>query len=159
MQLLSTGLLNQTWLTGQHRLALENMSSGPMTSPFSCLFVVNSSEGGDVTENLQLVQAHKLNSGRYLQHYIDLITLLRNHPEVVALCLSLYEKERVNIQRLSAGGGQQQLGQQPNLAFGDILQGVMNVYGGIGGPLPLDGTLHLKLLSALAGHQVNLHNF
>ncbi|CAL8143674.1 unnamed protein product [Orchesella dallaii] len=146
VQLLSTGLLHQTWLTGQHRLALENMSNGPVTSPFTTPFIVSPADGsGDVTENLELVQAHKLISGRYLHNYIDLITLLRNHPELVALCLSLYEKDR---------GSQQRMSGTPNVGFGDILQGVINIYGGIGGPLPGDGTSHLKLLSALAGHQL-----
>jgi hypothetical protein len=118
--LLSTGLLHQTWLTGQNRLALEELSKGPVASPFSCPFVSPSDGSGDVTDNLELIQAQKIINPRYLQSYTDLISLLRSHPDIVALCISTYEKERNHLVR-PAG--------LPTISVGDILQAVLDIYG------------------------------
>jgi hypothetical protein len=120
VQLLSTGLLQQTWLTGQNRLALEDLSRGPLASPFSSPFQSSSDGNGDVTDNLELVQAQKHIAPRHLQSYIDLISLLRCNPEIVALCISTYEKEKCHLVR--------PLG-VPSIAGGDILQSVLNIYG------------------------------
>jgi len=153
-------------LTGQNRLALEELAKGPVASPFSCPFVSPSEGSGDVTENIELIQAQKIINPRYLQAFTELISLLRSHPDIVALCISTYEKEKNHLVRPPG---------LPAISVGDILQSVLDIYGknlfnfkiivhlqchvyfllgGIGGPLTEDGILLLKLLSALAGYQV-----
>lgn len=121
MELLSTGLFHQTWLTGQNRLALETLCRGPVASPFIRPFVVPPAEGeSDLTENLEIVEAHKHIPQRYLQSFIDLILLLRCHPDVAGLCIATYEKERSVAVRAQGGSPE---------TFGDILQAIINVYG------------------------------
>lgn len=118
--MLSTGLLHQTWLTGQNRLALEELGRGPLSSLFSSPFLSPTDGNVDVTDNLELIQAQKHIPPRALQSYIDLISLLRNNPEIVALCISTYEKEKCNLVRPQG---------IPNIAVGDVLQAVLNLYG------------------------------
>ncbi|XP_021947874.2 receptor-mediated endocytosis protein 6 homolog [Folsomia candida] len=145
VQVLSTGLLHQTWLTGQNRLSLEDLAKGPLSSIFSSPFLSPSDGNGDASENLELIQAQKHIPARSLQSYIDLISLLRNNPEIVALCISTHEKEKCHLVRPPG---------IPNIDMGDILQAVLNLYGGIGAPLFDDSNLLLKLLSSLAGLQL-----
>lgn len=118
--MLSTGLLHQTWLTGQNRLSLEDLAKGPLSSIFSSPFLSPSDGNGDASENLELIQAQKHIPARSLQSYIDLISLLRNNPEIVALCISTHEKEKCHLVRPPG---------IPNIDMGDILQAVLNLYG------------------------------
>ena len=124
VQALCTDLLQQSWLTGQHRLALENLSRGQITCPFSSEFVTTPSDGSrDSAEHveLELIDAQKLISPKYYQSYIDLVSLLRAHPDIVALCITTYERERHHLIPIVTG--------QANLSSGQILQAIINIYG------------------------------
>lgn len=143
-------MLQQSWLTGQHRLALENLSRGHLHSPFSNEYMATiDSSSGDGTE-LDLVEAQKIIPARYYQAYVDLLILLRTHPDIVGLCITTYETERHHLIPIIDSGT------PSGVSSGQVLQAIINVYGGLGGPLPGDGTLHVKLLSILAGMQVNM---
>jgi len=118
---LSTGLLHQTWLTGQHRLSLESLSRGSLSSSFTCPFVSSAADGeGELSDNLELLDAHKYVNGKNLQTYGDLIILLRHHPEIIAYGLSACEKEKAHLLRPNG---------QPSIIFGDVLQAIVNLYG------------------------------
>lgn len=80
----------------------------------------------DSTEHieLELVDAQKLISPKYYQSYIDLVSLLRAHPDIVGLCITTFERERHHLIPIVMG--------QASLSSGQILQSIINIYGKYG---------------------------